>query len=79
MIMLLIGCTEERFPDIVIMLVKVSTVGCHRLPIDVFDVVVIDASVEDSTVDDDVMVELIEVGSLGVIGPADWGPGVKPG
>lgn len=48
-------------------------------PIDVFDVVVIDASVEDSTVDDDVMVELIEVGSLGVIGPADCGPGVKPG
>lgn len=29
--------------------------------------------------DDDVMVKLIDVASLGVIGPADCGPGVKPG
>lgn len=44
----------------------------QQLPIDAFDVVVIDD-------DDDVMVELIDVVSLGVIGPADCGPGVKPG
>lgn len=41
--------------------------------------VVIDDDVEDNTVDDDVMVELIDVVSFGVIGPADCGPGVKPG
>lgn len=43
--------------------------------------VVMVVDVEDSTVDDDddVMVELIDVVSLGVMGPADGGPGVKPG
>lgn len=49
--------------------------------VDVFVVPVIDAVVkEDNTADDDVIVEFIDDGvSLGVIGPADCGPGVKPG
>lgn len=42
--------------------------------------VVMVVDVEDSTVDDeDVMFELIDDVSLGVMGPADGGPGVKPG
>lgn len=51
------------------------------LPIDAFDVVVTVVDVEESTADDDdVIVEVINDDvSLGVIGPADCGPGVKPG
>lgn len=59
-------------------LVKVEIV-LKSLPVDAFDGVVIDVDVEVSTVDVIVMVELIDAVSLGVIGPADCGPGVKPG